>query len=203
MKRLLISAVLALASSGASADTPILKNTSFEINTVGSNYAYGQVAADWVFSKTWSGVSASGTAWNGTASDGRYFAFLQNTSSIAQTFTTTETADYSFSFDLALRPGYNVGQVVEVSLDGQQLGLYSFNGYGWKNNTASAFNIGAGSHTLTFAGLNPGNARDTSAFLDNIKAVNVSAVPEPETYAMLLAGLGLLGFVVRRRKAVA
>ncbi|WP_292993984.1 FxDxF family PEP-CTERM protein [Nitrosomonas sp.] len=28
----------------------------------------------------------------------------------------------------------------------------------------------------------------------------VSAVPEPETYAMLLAGLGLLGFMARRRK---
>ncbi len=26
------------------------------------------------------------------------------------------------------------------------------------------------------------------------------AVPEPETYAMLLAGLGLMGFVARRRK---
>jgi hypothetical protein len=29
---------------------------------------------------------------------------------------------------------------------------------------------------------------------------NVSAIPEPETYAMLLAGLGLLGFAARRRK---
>jgi hypothetical protein len=28
-----------------------------------------------------------------------------------------------------------------------------------------------------------------------------SAVPEPETYAMLLAGLGLVGFAARRRKA--
>jgi len=27
-----------------------------------------------------------------------------------------------------------------------------------------------------------------------------AAIPEPETYAMLLAGLGLLGFVARRRK---
>lgn len=29
----------------------------------------------------------------------------------------------------------------------------------------------------------------------------VSAVPEPETYAMLLAGLGLMGFLARRRKS--
>ena len=27
----------------------------------------------------------------------------------------------------------------------------------------------------------------------------IAAVPEPETYAMLLAGLGLMGAVVRRR----
>jgi hypothetical protein len=33
--------------------------------------------------------------------------------------------------------------------------------------------------------------------------LTVSAVPEAETYAMLLAGLGLVGFVARRRKAVA
>lgn len=31
-------------------------------------------------------------------------------------------------------------------------------------------------------------------------AAYVSAVPEPETYAMLLAGLGLVGFMARRRK---
>jgi hypothetical protein len=29
--------------------------------------------------------------------------------------------------------------------------------------------------------------------------VNVAALPEPETYAMLIAGLGLMGFVARRR----
>ncbi len=31
--------------------------------------------------------------------------------------------------------------------------------------------------------------------------VTVSAVPEPETYAMMLAGLGLVGAIARRRKA--
>jgi hypothetical protein len=32
-------------------------------------------------------------------------------------------------------------------------------------------------------------------------ALSVAAVPEPETYAMLLAGLGLIGFSARRRQA--
>lgn len=31
---------------------------------------------------------------------------------------------------------------------------------------------------------------------------SVTAVPEPETYALMLAGLGVLGFVARRRKPV-
>jgi len=32
---------------------------------------------------------------------------------------------------------------------------------------------------------------------------NITPVPEPETYAMLLAGLGLLGFMAHRRKETA
>ncbi len=34
----------------------------------------------------------------------------------------------------------------------------------------------------------------------SILATVTTAVPEPETYAMLLAGLGLMGFIARRRK---
>jgi hypothetical protein len=37
----------------------------------------------------------------------------------------------------------------------------------------------------------------------NLRGSTVPPIPEPETYAMLMAGLGLVGFMARRRKQVA
>jgi hypothetical protein len=54
-----------------------------------------------------------------------------------------------------------------------------------------AFSIG-GLHYLAIA-----NEKSNTTSLYQLTA----AVPEPETYAMLLAGLGLVGFMARRRKA--
>jgi hypothetical protein len=51
-----------------------------------------------------------------------------------------------------------------------------------------------------------GNQRDNHWAFDvlNVNSAVVvppiNAVPEPESYAMMLAGLGLLGFIARRRK---
>ena len=43
---------------------------------------------------------------------------------------------------------------------------------------------------------------NASLSLDAISfSVAVTAVPEPETYALMLAGLGLIGAVARRRKS--
>lgn len=38
-----------------------------------------------------------------------------------------------------------------------------------------------------------------SATVPNLSAFSVAAVPEPDSYAMLVAGLGLMGFIIRRR----
>ena len=48
-----------------------------------------------------------------------------------------------------------------------------------------------------------GNAAAVSAvFAQGLMGPQVAAVPEPETYAMLLAGLGVIGFAAKRRRAV-
>ncbi len=45
---------------------------------------------------------------------------------------------------------------------------------------------------------------NTAGSVDGLFSVdNITPVPEPETYAMLLAGLGLLGFMAHRRKETA
>ncbi|PTQ78853.1 putative secreted protein with PEP-CTERM sorting signal [Nitrosomonas oligotropha] len=53
----------------------------------------------------------------------------------------------------------------------------------------------AGGDVLTYAG--------TMGIVGPDVAANLVPVPEPETYAMLLAGLGLIGFAGYRRKQVA
>ncbi len=55
-------------------------------------------------------------------------------------------------------------------------------------------NVAAGTYNLSVKGLN-----DTATAVS--ATYSVTAVPEPETYAMMLAGLGAIGFLSRRRKA--
>ena len=60
--------------------------------------------------------------------------------------------------------------------------------------------------TLALVGSDPSVAATYAGYTNFTYAgptlvVNVAAVPEPETYALLLAGLGLVGFAARRRDA--
>ena len=213
MKRSILVAATLLSVSSAFAQ---ISNGSFETSNVASNgYRYASdnigladsvanvVASPWAFVGG-SGVIAndgptsSNTAWGSAASSGSSYAFLQNIGSISQTFTSSSAADYTFSFDLGLRGSQQGGtQTVSVLLDGQTVwsGSPTSN---WSSYSGSIPGVASGTHLLTFAGTNLNKASDTTAFVDNV-SMTVTAVPAPETYAMLMAGLGLMASVSRRR----
>lgn len=124
-----------------------------------------------------------------------------------------------FSFTL---PDWNVGASVEVlnvpvtvggntSFDGilSALSLFSAGANGAVGGgddmlLASSTAPGGESLTLDYNAALSGASYITVTGVSNasggaIYAGEIAAIPEPETYAMLLAGLGLMGAVVRRR----
>jgi hypothetical protein len=62
---------------------------------------------------------------------------------------------------------------------------------------------GSGGNSWEINWLNKGgNVPDYSNLALFVRDVQVTAVPEPESYALMLAGLGMVGVVVRRRRSV-
>lgn len=66
--------------------------------------------------------------------------------------------------------------------------------------TAASGALAAGASFSYVLGFND-SAKGLDDWDDYIIGVNITPVPEPSTYALLLAGLGAVGFVARRRSA--
>ena len=69
--------------------------------------------------------------------------------------------------------------------------------FAWSNATPSG-PIAAGNYQLHITGVMAASISPSPT--GESGGIILAAIPEPETYAMMLAGLGLMGFVARRRK---
>jgi hypothetical protein len=71
-------------------------------------------------------------------------------------------------------------------------------------NVLTFSNLAAGTYTLQFSGTLAKAQKILGITIPTVGAyaslISVTAVPEPESYAMLIAGLGLIGAAVKRRK---
>jgi PEP-CTERM motif len=100
---------------------------------------------------------------------------------------------------------WKIGGDGDVPGDFSQLSSFSYKGSAFAtsgNSATGTFILGPGTYSVFVGGNDFTNYGSAQKFgLDAM--LSVTAVPEPETYALLLAGLGVVGAVARRRQAKA
>jgi hypothetical protein len=150
----------------------------------------------------WYGVTDGGTALE--------FAYGQaGGQTLQQTIATVVGRTYTVSFDWkASHP--NTSQTMDFAILGAGAGSPSLGGIAVSGGYSGPFNSGspfmhfsttfvADSTTATLRFHDTSRSSfNADQILDNVSMV-AAPVPEPETYAMLMAGLGLLGAISRRR----
>ena len=195
MKKLLV--IAALLSAPAFAQANLVVNGSFE--------DYNSITPG-----NWS-VFGSGKGWTtgpngveirnaiaGTAAHGARFAELDagGNSWISQTIQTYANQALELTFSYAPRAGVSAASnPIEVFWNNQLLGTMTGTGSTWENKSYDVFADAKGLGVLQFA--SAGVSDSYGGSLDN---VSVTAIPEPGTSSMLLAGLGILAAVARRRR---
>lgn len=206
---------LALAAGEASAVTVV--NGGLESTAVGTieTVAGGATANDWRATITdiefvKNGFSGSGDV-VASAQEGDWFVDLNGVSGpsgIGQDITTTSGQAYRIEFWMS----GNAGPLGSTRADGSRsLDVL------WNNSVVGSFtftfqpgdqwnNLRWEKHSVLVtgaSGLDSLEIRSTSNFYAAagpfVDAISITAVPEPGTWAMLVAGLGVVGIGVRRR----
>jgi hypothetical protein len=209
MKKLLIAATLALPLMASAQN--LLSNGSFESGALGwtSTSSAGTVYPPQVitygpppsaFGETIPADNAASLSPDAVGIRGLYFVDDNTTQTLSQTFTVPSAGSYTFGFSAYL-PSNGFANPGNAVFSGTMDSFPLFSG---SLNTGTpavwtAFSdvgfLTAGSHTLSFSFVTTGGFSKDLV----IDRVYVTAVPEAGTLAMLLAGLGVVGSVARRR----
>ena len=156
------------------------------------------------------------TDWTHAGSDARSVGSVQFDTSYAPGAATVGAGAQSVQIEF---PGDSISQsFTTVSGQGYLL-TFLLSGYGVANPSTVSVNVGPANGT--FSGVYPSYVTEMLPFVANattttltftssgvpgtyphLDSVSVTAVPEPETYALMLGGLAAIGFVARRRKNV-
>ncbi|WP_036307749.1 PEP-CTERM sorting domain-containing protein [Methylophilus sp. 5] len=211
MKNLVLVAAMGLASVNAYAvDIVGLYNT-------GASFSAGAQDTNYALSSTTTTVGSNGyvTANGSFPLAGNWLANTATSSWLTPTASQGETLDpsvdglytWTTTFDLtgydAASASFNAQFAADnsaiVYLNGNQIGTSS--GFSsWSTFSATAGNFVAGVNTLSFVVTNQAQdfGNPTGLRVEFLTS-NVATVPEADTYALMLAGFGLMGLVARRK----
>ena len=133
-------------------------------------FQYRPTGSPWTFSGS-AGISGNNsgfTSGNPPAPEGAQVAFLQGTGSFSQTVTGWAAGSYALTFDAAQRGNHQASQQdFKVLVDGVVVGTFTPSGTSYQAYTTAAFTVTAGSHTITFQGLDSAGG-DNTAFVDQV-----------------------------------
>lgn len=196
-KLILVAAIAAASVSGAASAANLIQNGDFEIASGVNLNNYVVVGAGDGAIANWTvggnSVDIINNSYNAISGNSIDMLGSPGPGILSQSFNTVAGTTYTLSFDLTHNP-YSHGAGLDVFVGGNH---YSFEGSTPVTNYTFNFTTTGGLQALTFSSV--GGDGWSGAVLDNVSVT--AAVPEPETYAMMLAGLGLVGFIARRRKA--
>lgn len=220
--KLSMAASIAVLSIGAQAD--VLTQWSFNNNnllaTTGAGTASLVGGTTGSFASGAGSSDTNGRAWNTTSYAAQGTG--DKTRGVQFSISTLGFEDISFSYDSKHSGSASANELIQYSTDGlsftdlvvfKSLDTNFANGRLVDLSNIAAVNNQANLSIRIVSTFAPGGnvyAGTTSTYgtsgtmrFDQVtfNGTAVSAVPEPTTYAMLLAGLGCVGFIARRRKA--